>query len=92
MDSELTNGLYSKYIITKTDGSPVAPEAEYLVLRIDKDVWAQVAALRYADILNNQSINPDCFRANKVYNPFRDRSIWLFVFVGQVGGKCNLKN
>jgi hypothetical protein len=29
-------GLHGKYKIEKADGSPVAPEAEYFVLRLDK--------------------------------------------------------
>lgn len=29
-------GLHGKYHITKADGSPVKPEAEYFVLRLDK--------------------------------------------------------
>ena len=28
-------GLYNKYIVTKTSGKPVPPEAEFIVLRID---------------------------------------------------------
>jgi hypothetical protein len=38
----------SKYIIQKTDGTQVDPEAWYFVLRIDKDLHAKVAALAYA--------------------------------------------
>ena len=29
-------GLTNKYIIAKTDGSPVDPKAEYFVLRLDE--------------------------------------------------------
>lgn len=29
-------GLYTKYVIQKSDGSPVDPEAQYFILRIDK--------------------------------------------------------
>lgn len=38
----------SKYVIQKTDGEPVDPNAWYFVLRIDKDIHAQQAALAYA--------------------------------------------
>jgi hypothetical protein len=42
-------GWKLKYIIEKVDGSPVDSEAEYFVLRLDKDPHARVAALSYAD-------------------------------------------
>ena len=29
-------GLYNKYIITKTSGKPIPPEARFIVLRIDE--------------------------------------------------------
>ncbi len=41
--------LYRKYIISKSDGSPVNPDAQYFVLRIDTDPAAQIALLAYAD-------------------------------------------
>lgn len=31
----MSDGLFNKYIVTKTDGSRVDPEAEYFVLRLD---------------------------------------------------------
>ncbi len=42
-------GLKNKYIIKKTNGQPVSPEAQYFVLRLDKDPHAVKAALAYAD-------------------------------------------
>lgn len=41
-------GLHRKYIITKADGSPVDPEADYFVLRLDTDPTARHAARTYA--------------------------------------------
>lgn len=41
--------LRGKYLITKADGSEVAPEADYFVLRLDKDPAARTAALAYAE-------------------------------------------
>ena len=32
-------GFYSKYIVLKADGSPVDPEAQYVVLRIDDGTY-----------------------------------------------------
>lgn len=40
-------GLFQKYKIEKTDGSPVDPDAKYLVLRLDTDDAAIAAALAY---------------------------------------------
>jgi len=42
-------GLFNKYTVTKTDGSPVDPDAQYFVLRIDTDYAARVAVLAYAN-------------------------------------------
>ncbi len=44
----------SKYIISKTDGSEVDPDAWYFVLRVDDDPHAQKAAIAYA-----QSVEKD---------------------------------
>lgn len=41
-------GLYGKYIVTKTDGEPTEPQAQYFVLRIDTDLHAQKALVTYA--------------------------------------------
>lgn len=42
------SNLYNKYRIEKADGSPVDPNADYFVLRLDKDPHALVAARAYA--------------------------------------------
>lgn len=42
-------GLYLKYIIAKADGSPVDPNADYFVLRLDTDQAARGAARNYAN-------------------------------------------
>lgn len=42
-------GLYPKYIIAKADGSPVDPNADYFVLRLDTDQAARGAARNYAN-------------------------------------------
>ncbi len=47
-------GLDRKYIITKTSGKPIDPEAEYFVLRLDEDPHARVALAAYA-----QSVKSD---------------------------------
>ena len=50
------DGLYGKYIVTKSDGSPVDPKADYFVLRLDTDKTARHAARTYAR--NIQSTMP----------------------------------
>ena len=45
----MNGGWKYKYHIEKVDGSPVDPEAEYFVLRLDKDPHGRVAARAYAD-------------------------------------------
>lgn len=42
------SNLFSKYHITKKDGSPVDPNAQYFVLRIDADSAARAAVMVYA--------------------------------------------
>lgn len=49
-------GLYQKYVIAKADGSPVDPNADYFVLRLDTDPRARHAARTYAR--NVQADNP----------------------------------
>lgn len=41
-------GLYGKYIINKSDGSPIDKEAKYFVLRLDTDEAARIALQEYA--------------------------------------------
>lgn len=47
MDEE-PRGLYPKYAIAKSDGSPIDPNAQYFVLRLDTDPAARISALAYA--------------------------------------------
>jgi len=49
----MAEGLYGKYIIKKTDGSPIDLEAFYFILRPDKDPAAAVALRAYADALKS---------------------------------------
>ena len=49
-------GLYDKYIITKTDGSPVDPHAQYFVLRIDTDPCARLALDHSAQYLERYEV------------------------------------
>lgn len=47
--------LYSKYIIIKTDGSPIDEKADYFVLRLDTDPAAREAMLKYAEIIRSKN-------------------------------------
>lgn len=47
-DAKPREGLYGKYRISKADGSPVDPNADYFVLRLDTDPVARRAALEYS--------------------------------------------
>ena len=51
--------LYNKYKIEKTDGTPIDPEAQYFVLRIDTDVHARTALRAYAHSLAKFKVNPE---------------------------------
>lgn len=51
------NGLFRKYHITKADGAECDPNAEYFVLRVDKDPHARKALRAYADSVESE--NPD---------------------------------
>ena len=47
--NDSVRGLYQKYVVSKLDGTPSDPSADYLVLRIDNDYAAMKAAIVYAD-------------------------------------------
>ncbi len=42
-------GLYGKYKIEKSDGSPVDPKAIYFTLRLDTDPYARAAVRAYIE-------------------------------------------
>lgn len=50
-------GYEKKYIIQKTNGNPVDPEADYFVFRLDKDPYALDALYIYAVSLTY--VNPE---------------------------------
>ncbi len=58
------DGLYHKYIVTKSDGSPISPTAKYFVLRLDSDPYARLALRAYADEMT--AVNPKL--ANDLYS------------------------
>ncbi len=54
-------GIYNKYRVKKTDGSPMDPEARYFVLRPNLDPAARVAMRAYADATENEDLARDIF-------------------------------
>ena len=56
----MNKGLYSKYIITKANGEPTDPNAQYFVLRTDTDIHARVALRAYAKSIFSE--NPELAR------------------------------
>jgi len=45
----MTLGLYKKYRVEKTDGTPIDPNAVYFVLRLDTDCHARRAINAYIE-------------------------------------------
>lgn len=51
----MKKGFYGKYIIKKADGTDINENADYFVLRLDKDRHARKAALAYADSIIDEN-------------------------------------
>lgn len=51
----MEEGLYGKYIVTKTSGEPIEPQAQYFVLRIDTDIHARKALVAYARSIREEN-------------------------------------
>ena len=54
-------GYFKKYIVSKANGEPVDPEAEYFVLRLDTDSKAREALDFYAELIkkDNTKLNEE---------------------------------
>jgi hypothetical protein len=54
----MSERLFGKYLIKKADGTPIAPEAQYFVVRYDATAEhgkaGRFALLEYADKIQNQ--------------------------------------
>ena len=77
--SDNKTGLYGKFNISKADGSPIDPEADYFVLRLDGDTpYAEAsrqAALEFAAAI--AKINPTLYQqliANATYH--ENMAVW----------------
>lgn len=62
-----------KYIISKRSGDPVDPEAQYFVLRVDRDPHAFVALQAYAGSVrsDNEELANDIMEWSKELAPFQ---------------------
>lgn len=68
-DAKPREGLYGKYRISKADGSPVDPEADYFVLRLDTDPVARRAAREYSYMTVDRKLALDLQERITKYNP-----------------------
>ena len=68
-DAKPREGLYGKYHIAKADGSPVDPEADYFVLRLDTDPVARRAAREYSYMTVDRKLALDLQERITKYNP-----------------------
>ena len=78
-------GLESnKYLIKKTDGSEMDPNAFYFVLRLDKDPHAKKAAIEYALSVakDNNTLSLELLDAVMAFNPseLKTSEEWFRVF------------
>lgn len=55
-DAKQREGLYGKYYISKADDSPVDPNADYFVLRLDTDPVARRAAREYSYVTPDRDL------------------------------------
>jgi ferredoxin-thioredoxin reductase catalytic subunit len=94
-EEDKKRGLYLKYIIEKADGSPVAPEADYFVLRLDNDKAARAAAANYAALIAKDApeLSKDLIERVTKYikvrlNPDKEKIAELREALKQTGGQC----
>jgi hypothetical protein len=68
-DAKPREGLYGKYRISKADGSPVDPNADYFVLRLDTDPVARRAAREYSYMTVDRKLALELQKRITRYNP-----------------------
>lgn len=74
MSSYKEGGYHQKYIISKANGNPVDPEAEYFLLRFDKDPHALKALYIYAKSVQivNRQLHDDLMKKIEEYGDLLD--------------------
>jgi hypothetical protein len=78
----MEQGFYNKYVVTKANGNPIDPEAEYFVLRIDNDPAAKLALAVYAANTPNKTLSKDLM--DKIGNQAE-----LTAITTQLADKCS---
>lgn len=76
MEGYKKGGYEKKFHILKADGSLTSPDADYFVLRLDKDPHARKALKTYAESVqvDNKKLAEDLFEIlNKYQNPFDEK-------------------
>lgn len=70
MSNYKNGGYLKKYIISKRNGKPIDPNADYFVLRLDKDPHAITALIAYAESVraDNEEFSKDI--ENKLINEY----------------------
>lgn len=78
MSNYKKGGYDKKYIISKTSGKPTDPEADYFVLRLDKDPHAIEALHSYAISvrIDNEQLSNDLMRIVRYYKDIRKSEIY----------------
>lgn len=79
-DAKPREGLYGKYRIAKVGGSPVDPNADYFVLRLDSDPVARRAALQYSYMTPDRTLAIGLQEKLTKYNPKMEDCINLQFF------------
>ena len=74
----MAKGLYNKYIVQKADGSPVDPDAFYLVLRLDKGEYLEACragAISFAHLVTdlNSELSADILQLIEDYEKGEDQ-------------------
>lgn len=69
-------GLYQKYSISRTDGSPMDPNSDYFVLRVDKDSHARKALRVYAENIKDENpiLSRDIFKMLRTYEDLKQHA------------------
>lgn len=69
-----TGGLFGKYIISKADGTPIDPTADYFVLRLDTDEAARAALEIYIHATDNSELAKDLWNKLDSYRCLSDKA------------------
>jgi hypothetical protein len=89
MSSFKEGGYHQKYIISKTNGNPVDPEAEYFLLRFDKDPHALKALYAYANSVKEDNPQLACDLGEKIDKHIKLLDYFLPTSINLGEAKCH---